>query len=49
MKKDICKIVGTVPRVSRRAVELFADNRFKPKVVLSKRVYSRKRVTKLDA
>lgn len=46
MKKDAFKIEGTAPRVSRRALELFADNRFKPRVVRSKRVYSRKRVDK---
>lgn len=48
MKKPRIQFEVLLPRVSRRAVELFADNRFKPKVVLSKRVYSRKRVTKLD-
>lgn len=48
MKKDNCKIEGVAPRVSRRAVELFADNRFKPRVIRSKRVYSRKRVAKFD-
>jgi len=42
------QIEGRAPRVSRRAVELFADNRFKPKVIRSKRVYSRKRVVKFD-
>jgi hypothetical protein len=49
MKKDICKIEGVAPRLSRRAVELFADNRFKPRVIRSKRVYSRKRVGKHDS
>jgi hypothetical protein len=48
MKKDICKIEGTAPRLSRRAVELFADNRFKPRVIRSKRVYCRKRAGKLN-
>lgn len=43
-------IEGKAPRVvGRRAVELFADNRFKPRVVRSKRLYSRKRAHKQDA
>jgi hypothetical protein len=40
--KVISKIEGTAPRLSRRAVELYADNRFKPRVVRSKRLYNRK-------
>lgn len=48
MKKDVCKIEGTAPRLSRRAVELFADGRFKPRVARSKKLYTRKRVNKFD-
>lgn len=36
------KIVGEDPRTHRRALELFQDNRFKPRVVKSKRAYTRK-------
>jgi len=36
------KMVGTAPRRPRRAVELFASAQFRPRVVKSKRVYSRK-------
>jgi hypothetical protein len=36
-------IEGRVPPApGRRSVELFADNRFKPRVIRSKRMYSRK-------
>ena len=43
-------IEGKAPRVvGRRAVELFADNRFKPRVIRSKRIYCRKRAHKQDA
>ena len=42
MKKPRIQIQVLLPRENRRAVELFADNRFKPRVVLSKRVYTRK-------
>jgi hypothetical protein len=48
MKKPRIQMEVQLPRVSRRCVELFADNRFKPRVVRSKRVYSRKRSTKFD-
>jgi hypothetical protein len=41
MSKNI-KIVGTAPRIIHRAIELFQDARFKPRIVKSKRVYSRK-------
>lgn len=33
---------------NRRALELYVDARFKPRVIRSKRVYSRKRVNKWD-
>lgn len=46
MKKPSITMQIQLPRVSRRALELFADNRFKPRVVRSKRTYSRKRVNK---
>jgi hypothetical protein len=36
------KIVGVAPRISRRAIELFQDNRFKPRTIRNKRSYSRK-------
>ena len=36
------KIVAVAPRISRRALELFQDNRFKPRVVRSRKVYTRK-------
>lgn len=36
------KIVGVAPRISRRAIELFQDNRFKPRIIKSKRAYTRK-------
>jgi hypothetical protein len=49
MKKDSIMIAGTAPRVSRRAVELFADGRFKPRVIRSKKLYTRKRVCRPGA
>ena len=36
------KLVAIAPRKPRRAVELFSDARFQPRVVKSKRAYSRK-------
>ena len=36
------KLVVTAPRKPRRAVELFSDARFQPRVVKSKRAYNRK-------
>ena len=36
------KLMATAPRKPRRAVELFSDARFQPRVVKSKRAYSRK-------
>lgn len=36
------KIVGVAPRISRRAIELFQDNRFKPRVLRNKKIYNRK-------
>jgi hypothetical protein len=36
------KIVGVAPRISRRAIELFQDNRFKPRIIKNKRAYTRK-------
>jgi hypothetical protein len=48
MKKPRIHMEIQLPRVSRRAVELFADGRFKPRVLRSKRTYSRKRVSKFD-
>jgi hypothetical protein len=36
------KLTGTAPRRARRAVELFSDGRFQPRVVKSKRVYARR-------
>lgn len=36
------KIVAVAPRISRRALELFKDNRFKPRVVRSRKIYTRK-------
>lgn len=41
MCKNI-KIVGIAPRISRRAIELFQDARFKPRVVRNKKIYNRK-------
>lgn len=35
-------ITGCAVQRSRRCVELFADNRFKPRIVKQKTVYSRK-------
>jgi len=37
------KIVGVAPRISHRAIELFRDSRFKPRVVRNKKIYNRKR------
>ena len=39
-------IEGLAPRVHRRSLELFADGRFKPRVVRSKKLYTRKRAYK---
>lgn len=37
------KIVAVAPPVrARRALELFQDNRFKPRVVRNRRIYTRK-------
>jgi hypothetical protein len=36
------KLTGVAPRRPRRAVELFASAQFRPRVVKSKRVYSRR-------
>lgn len=48
--KVISKIEGTAPRLSRRAVELYADNRFKPRVVRDRKIYNRKgRQAKLES
>jgi len=48
MKKKLQPITGKVPRVKRRAIELFADTRFFEKKEVSKKVYSRKRNDKRD-
>jgi hypothetical protein len=42
MSKSIIKITGTVALKSRRASELFLDNRFKPRIVANAKAYSRK-------
>ncbi len=36
------KLVATAPRKPRRAMELFSDARFQPRVVKSKRAYTRR-------
>ena len=40
MKKIV--IAACAPRSSRRAAELFVDNRFKPRIVRNKKIYTRK-------
>lgn len=39
---QITKISGVAPRVARRAVELFQDGRFKPRVIRNRKIYNRK-------
>jgi len=42
VKKTTVVIAACMPGSRRRAAELFVDARFKPRVVKSKRAYSRK-------
>lgn len=42
VKKTTIVIAACMPGSRRRAAELFVDGRFKPRVVKSKRAYSRK-------
>ena len=41
-------ITGKVPRLKRRAIELFADHRFFEKKEISKKLYNRKSFGKKD-
>jgi hypothetical protein len=41
-------IAADAPRIKRRCAELFCDSRFKPRIVKSKTVYSRKGRTSKD-
>jgi len=42
MKNTSIRVVKVVPRRQRRALELYQDNRFKPRVIPNRKLYSRK-------